>query len=329
MDELFKELIRRAIQLKATDIHFAYSRQKTDCSFRTAKGFVDYQHTQLVELFQYIKYLANLDIGNLSIPQSNSFTCDYQNQKLYFRFSVIETQQMQSGVLRILNNHQCITIDNLSIEKAQTRLFKQWCQRKSGLILFTGPTGSGKSTTLNALLNHIAKNKQLKVMSIEDPVEIINQNIVQLQVNEKLNFTYEEGIKQLLRHDPDVIMIGEIRDPQTAAMVYRCALSGHLVFTTLHAKNCFEAIKRLNELGLSTHELENTLSAIVNQRLLLKTNGKERVCIYEILCDENLSNYLSNPKQVITHQNITAHIQRAIDDKVVSPKSAKFDLCDF
>ena len=143
-----------------------------------------------------------------------------------------------------------------------------------------------------------------------------------------MNFTYEEGIKQLLRHDPDVIMIGEIRDPRCAEMVYRAALSGHLVFSTLHAKSATEAIKRLSELGLSAFDLKETLTAVVNQRLYPDIKRKERVCIYEILTQQELQRYLEYGK-IENHKTIQDEIREAVKKKIIRSTDAKIDLNDY
>lgn len=327
MKEKFYELIQLAQKEKASDIHFVVKNDNCSCSLRTLSGFKKYNIKEGVALFQYIKYKANLDLGNLLVPQSGTFDLMFNETHLYFRFSLIATLQSQTGVLRILNNHARFTLKDLTKDKEQQALFKQWCHMRSGLICFSGPTNSGKTTTLNALLSEIARNEHLKVITLEDPIEILNPAFLQLQVNEKINFTYEEGIKQLLRHDPDVIMIGEIRDAITAAMTFRCALSGHLVFTTLHAKNSFEAIKRLEEFGLNRIELKETLTAMVNQRLFPNKKRKERICLYEILQGKDLHTFLEG-KQPLCHETIHQRIQRAVDENDISLEEAQYDLLD-
>ena len=151
--------------------------------------------------------------------------------------------------------------------------------------------------------------------------------LVQLQINEKMNFTYEEGIKQLLRHDPDIIMIGEIRDSKCAEMVYRAALSGHLVFSTIHAKTASETIKRLEDLGLSKSNLKETLTAVVNQRLYPNIKRKGRVCIYEILQGKELQTFLDTEKME-NHKTIYDEIQDAIKKNIIKQSDAKVDLYD-
>lgn len=328
MKESLLNLIEEANQLKATDIHFTLKNDECQISMRTIKGFQSYQMENAISLFNYIKYCANLDLGNLSVPQSGTFSIENNGSILFFRFSLLMTLQVQTGVLRILNNHEIITIDDLSRNRDQTRKFYQWTHLRSGMILVSGPTGSGKTTTLNAILDEISKNKQLKIISLEDPIEIVNHHFLQLQVNEKMNFTYEVGIKQLLRHDPDVIMIGEIRDSETAKMAFRCALSGHLVFSTIHCKSASEAIKRLCEFGLEKNELLDTLSAITNQRLYPDKRRKGRICLYEILDKENLRARIEDKEYPKKHSTIFDEIRKALDEGIILKKDAQQDLND-
>ena len=194
------------------------------------------------------------------------------------------------------------------------------------VILMVGVNGSGKTTTLHAILKRIAQENRLHVVSLEDPIEIFDDSYLQLQINEAGGFTYEEGIKELLRHDPDVIMIGEIRDPSTARMLLRCALSGHLIFTTIHAKCCSEAIKRLLEFGLRREELYHTLSAVCAQRLYKKKGTQERVCIYEILEQNELDAYFREEQLPQQHRDIFQEIQLAVSKGIVAQEEAVIDL---
>ncbi len=327
MKQKVKKLIIESQRVNATDIHFMLSDTIQKCDIRGIKGFKEFKDDSIKEIFQYLKYCANLDLGNLSSPQSGTFQLDIDHTTYYFRFSCISTYLNQTGVLRILNNHPVLSIDDLSYKRSQNLLFKKWCNLRGGLILFSGPTGCGKSTTLHVLLEEIAKKNQLKIITLEDPIEIMSQNYLQLQINEKMNFTYEEGIKQLLRHDPDIIMIGEIRDSKCAEMVYRAALSGHLVFSTIHAKTASETIKRLEDLGLSKSNLKETLTAVVNQRLYPNIKRKGRVCIYEILQGKELQTFLET-KQMENHKTIYDEIKDAVKKNIIKQSDAKVDLYD-
>lgn len=327
MQEKMNQMLRLVQMHHATDIHFIMKQDKVTVSMRGLYGMeAVYSPALDVSLFNYLKYLSNLDLGNLSVPQSGNFQYEYQGSLLYFRFSILTTLQMQTAVLRILNNHEQIELEDLTDDKRQYQSFVNWTRTRSGLIVLSGPTGSGKTTTLHAILHRIADNHHLNVVSLEDPIEIFDDSYLQLQINERSNFSYEEGIKQLMRHDPDVIMIGEIRDPNSAKMLLRSALSGHLIFTTIHAKCCSEAIKRLNEFGLSNEELKHTLSAVASQRLYPAAGTKGRRCIYEIMEKEDLSYCLEHHKEKAGYRNIFSNIQKAVDAHQISEKDAAFDL---
>lgn len=285
-------------------------------------------HSAIVDerLFHYLKYIANLDLGCCDKPQSGSFQWESGGQTLYFRFSLISSLDQETGVLRILNNHHEISLDNLSSEPQQTAIFRWWTRQRSGLVILSGQTGSGKTTTLYALLDEIAKVGKAKIMTLEDPIEIHDHRFVQLAINEASGFTYEEGIRQLMRHDPDVIMIGEIRDSYTAKMAYRCALTGHMVFSSIHARTASEALKRLQELGVEKSEWQHTLTAVCAQRLYSRKNHEsERICIYEILEGAALQSTLEN-KAVPNHEDIEAKIRQAVANRLIAPEAAGGDL---
>ncbi|NBK99677.1 MAG: competence protein ComG, partial [Erysipelotrichia bacterium] len=231
MRELFEQLLLLVLKHNASDVHMRLYDEQLQISLRCANGIVDVKKVFDATLFHYLKFIANLDLGNIGIPQSGNFSYVLKGNEYYFRFAFIQTLDVQSAVLRILNNHQKILLSQLSKEQKQNEIFKKWTKFRGGLSIISGPTGSGKTTTLHALLESIAQNKRLKVITLEDPIEIRSNHYLQLQINERMHFDYEEGIKQLLRHDPDVIMLGEIRDQASARSLIRCALSGHMVFT--------------------------------------------------------------------------------------------------
>lgn len=327
MKEKLLQLIQYALQRQATDLHFVVQRNHVTLSLRGRDG-MEQVHSAIVDvgLYHYLRYISNLDLGNSDKPQTGGFTLEVQGTVLYFRFSVISSLQLQTGVLRILNNHQRIELQDLSEDEVQRSLFHRWCKQRDGMVILSGPTGSGKTTTLHALLNEIAIQGHRKIMTLEDPIEVYDERYVQLAINEAQGFTYEEGIRQLMRHDPDVIMIGEIRDVYTAKMAYRCALTGHMVFSTVHARNAQEALKRMGELGVGKDELKDTLTAICAQRLYpKKEKRKERVCIYEILEGTNLRRSLED-KATVGHEDIQHKILRAVKTGLITETSAASDL---
>ncbi len=327
MQEILYELISLAMHKQASDIHFHAHNGLLKVMMRGADGMEEIQSAMLsMKLFHYLKYIANLDLGNSDKPQSGSFSLKWQNMTLFMRFSTISSYETQTGVLRILNNHRKIALADLSYQKQDIRIFQGWTRQANGMVILSGPTGSGKTTTLYALLDEIAAIGKHKIMTLEDPIEIHDDRFVQLAVNEANGFTYEEGIRQFMRHDPDVIMIGEIRDAYSARMAYRCALSGHMVFSCVHAKNAREALKRLNELGINNHDLTDTLTAVCSQRLFVhKQKEKERICIYEILQGTQLQTALEN-KQIQGYEDIYVKIKKAVQDGIISAQVASGDL---
>lgn len=327
MQEQLNQLIELGIQKQATDFHFVLYQNSLRVLLRGRNGMEEVHSAAIgLRLFHYLKYIANLDLGNCDKPQTGGFQLELHGQTLFFRFSLITSFDKETGVLRILNNHSRICLDDLSSEKKQTAIFRRWTRCRSGLVIFSGPTGSGKTTTLFALLDEIAKLGTAKIMTLEDPIEIHDSRFVQLAINETGGFTYEEGIRQLMRHDPDVIMIGEIRDSYSAKMAYRCALTGHMVFSSIHARNAREALKRLQELGVDKQEWQNTLTAICAQRLYMrKNNEKERICIYEILEGTKLQSALED-KEIVDHEDIEVKILQAVEKQLISKTAAQGDL---
>lgn len=326
MEKIFNELLISALKNEVSDIHFILKDETLKISMRGNRGIINVKKTYPASLLHYLKYISHLDLGNADKAQSGNFKTDLNGNSYYFRFSYIHTHQLDTAVLRILNNHKELDIEDLSKKNKQNQVFKQWCQFRSGLIIISGPTGSGKTTTLHAILETIAKNNKLKVISLEDPIEIYSDHYLQLQINENINFDYEEGIRQLLRHDPDVIMIGEVRDQKTALSLIRCALSGHMVFTTLHAKSCKEAMLRLLDLGVSRNDLKEVLTALTNQRIFPSKNRKGRVCVYEILQKEDIHYFFEKGECREEHKDIFDEIMESVEQGYISKKEAKADL---
>ena len=283
MEHRFEELLETALYHKATDLHFNVTPENCSILLRGLNGLIRIESRENDDrLFNYLQYMANLDVTCLNKPQSGAFSYFFHGQYYDFRFAVIQTSRYKNGVLRILNCHQGLSLSQLTDDKEVQNTFSNWLNRRSGLILFTGLTGSGKTTTLYSLLK-LASGKT--IYSIEDPIEVVQDNIIQLEVNDRIGFGYNEGIKQILRHNPDIIMIGEIRDSLAANMAVRSALTGHLVVTSLHSFSCIGAIGRMIELGVEKAALRSVLRGVSNQRLFRDEEGK-RTGVYECL-DEN------------------------------------------
>ena len=291
MEERLLAILRLALRYKASDIHFhiCYNEitidMRIDGEFKRIKPKFEDE-----KLIRYLQYLANLDVGHLLEPQTGQFEMEVDDVLLSLRFAIINSVSYSDGVLRILNSSLKIEADNLSSIDKQNKYFQSLLKEDYGLVIFSGPTGSGKTTTLYSLLNSV---KGKKIYTIEDPIEVYNDNFVQLQINEAINFTYEEGIRQILRHDPDIIMIGEIRDAKAAKWAVVAANTGHLVLTTLHASKASSAISRLVELGVNETHLYEMLLCIANQRMMITKDNKKQV-LYEIMDKEEIAYFRKN-----------------------------------
>ena len=282
MDDLLKNLIEYAILKKASDIHFILQQNRLKIKLRTQTEMLEvYQDVWQPAFFEYLKFISRMDLTNPYTPQSGQFKVSINHHDVYCRFSMLHNNHVQTGVIRMLNTMHAIELDALSLCKYDTEFFQSLIPLRHGLVICVGPTNSGKTTTLHALLHEIAKEKKHKVVSLEDPIEIEDDSYLQLQINEGTGFTYDVGIEQLLRHDPDVICIGETRNSYTAKMVLRASLTGHFVLTSIHAKDGKECIRRLEDLGVSKQDLLSVCTAIISQRLY--SNGDKKVCIYEIM----------------------------------------------
>lgn len=329
MNEMLENLIEKAIVNNASDVHLslqnAGNEKNLKVEMRCANGICEIKEKYDASLLNYLKFIANLDLGN-TLPQSGNFSYSLKGKQYFFRFAYLQSIDVNTGVLRILNNHQKISVDKLSCWKEQNEIFQRWCDLRGGLIIVSGPTGSGKTTTLHAILEQITNNHNLKVITLEDPIEIRSEHYLQLQINERMNFDYEEGIKQLLRHDPDVIMIGEVRDEKTAKTLIRCALSGHMVFTTLHAKSAKEALYRMIDFGVKEKDLQEVLTAVTNQRIYPKKGRKGRVCIYEILEKQAILSFFEKRKLPENHQDIYQCIKKGVETNLIAKAYAKADL---
>ena len=284
-----EEILSVALDYRVSDIHFCVFTQKEEIRIEMRMNNEMRQVTpkkEDIRVFRYLLYQANLDISNHFVPQTGHFSMHLGTHIIHLRFAVLANQQMLNGVLRILSTKQELSLEELCKEADVINFFRNFASQKEGLIVFSGPTGSGKTTSLYTILKTI-QNK--KIYSLEDPIEVEQEHFVQLQINEKQNFTYANGIKQLMRHDPDILMIGEIRDDIAASSAVRAALTGHLVFTSIHSQNAHTTIERLLDLGVNSSHLKECLFAIINQRLLVKGNQKKAV--FEIADRKEISNY--------------------------------------
>lgn len=284
MEKEFERLITEAIHLKATDLHFK-SQYIPNIEMRV-QGKIALFKTLVLDKYQkliaYLIYRANINLNHHQQPQTGAFHLQIDNQDYYFRLSYLPSGNDVHLVLRILNHHEKITFEMLSSDETTKHKLRKLLKKDSGLMIVCGPTGSGKSTTLHAFLDEIANMGQKSLMSIEDPIEIYHRGVVQIQVNEQQQLDFATILNQVLRHDPDVVMIGEIRDETSANIAMRLALTGHLILTTLHTFSVKSAITRLENLGLSQDDLKDVLNGIIFQRLIYPKKQANAQSFFEI-----------------------------------------------
>ena len=326
MKEQLNLLLTYAMSKKTSDIHFYVDKGSLSIQFRTMKGLEKItQDIWKPPLFEYLKFISGFDLTNPFIPQSGKFSWQYKDQEIFCRFSVILNQSIQTGVLRILSAKLDIPIDDLTYDAYAIDCFKKLCHARNGLVLTSGPTNSGKTTTIHALLHEIATHSKYKIVSLEDPIEIEDSNYLQLQINEEQGFTYEKGITELMRHDPDIIFIGEIRNAFCARSLVNAALSGHMVISTIHAGNCLEAIERLLDFGVGINDLKSTLSAMISQRLYTSQQQK-KVCTYEIMESETIHEVLETFEYPKEFKTLSKKIMEGIEQGYICDEQAFYDL---
>jgi competence protein ComGA len=267
-------------------------------------------------LISHLKFRASMDIGERRRPQSGSFEWTIDHHLYYLRISTLPTlKSKESLVIRLLPQKASMPLQKLSLFPFSSKKLLALLQHSHGLLIHTGPTGSGKTTTLYSMISHCTTQLDRHVITLEDPIEKENDQVLQVQVNEKAGITYSTGLKAILRSDPDVIMIGEIRDQETAQIAVSAALTGHLVLTTLHASDAKGAIYRLMELGIKWHEINQALIGITAQRLVevkcpfcgedcspfcTYNQSQKRAIVYEILHGLTLKSALKTANGEIT-----------------------------
>lgn len=287
-------IIMEGIRLKATDIHITPTTAGINV-FNRIDGVLQYGHyipkSVHSGIVSRIKILAQLDIAEQRLPQDGSFTFDFLNRQYEIRVSTISTINGENIVLRVLYGTAALMkLETLGMSPENVRTVKALLLKTYGIILVTGPTGSGKTTTLFAALRELNLLER-NVITVEDPVEYRLSFVRQTQVNEKTGYTFALASRNFMRQDPDVMLLGEIRDKETANIAFRASITGHLVFSTLHASDAVTAIPRLLDLGVDSYPISSSLLAVLAQRLV------RRICPHcrEIYTpdDEELAIYLA------------------------------------
>lgn len=267
-----QQLVQEALRIGVSDVHILPKKEAYGIYFRI-NGRLEWLREESLErgkrLISYFKFLANMDVGEKRKPQSGAAHLLVEGSNLEMRFSTIaNVLLLESLVIRLIRQHKQVATQVQTYFPKDIEVLRSLIRRKSGLLLFSGPVGSGKTTTIYQLLRERMAHDTMQVITMEDPVEIYEEQFLQTEVNERAGITYDALIKASLRHHPDILMIGEIRDSQTARMVIRGALTGHLMIATIHAKNVRGVIARLQELGVTDEQLRQTLIGVVSQRLV-------------------------------------------------------------
>ena len=282
---LLDEVLNKAIELQASDIHLEPREEFLRVRYRVDGMLQDgnpVHKTKQAALISRVKVLVNLDIAENRLPQDGRTTL----KKIDLRISTIPTIHGEKTVIRLLDRkHAQLELEELGMEKEDLEVYRSIISKKAGIVLVTGPTGSGKTTTLYATLSQL-NSKELNIITIEDPVEYQLPGINQIQINPKAGLTFARGLRSILRQDPDIIMVGEIRDLETARVAIQAALTGHLVFSTLHTNDAPSAVTRLIEMGIEKYLVEATVLGVVAQRLIRKATPqgyKGRTGIYEVM----------------------------------------------
>jgi len=266
-----------ALERRASDIHIesyddsVHVKYRIDGVLQEAMAPIAREHHGTI--LGRIKIMSELDIAEKRVPQDGRFRVRYKNRLIDFRVSIMPTIYGENAVLRVLDKESMsekfkhLTLDVVGFADVDLRRFRRYIREPYGMVLVTGPTGSGKTTTLYAALNEI-KSDEDKIITIEDPVEYQIRGITQIPVNEKKGLTFARGLRSILRHDPDKILVGEIRDQETAQIAINSALTGHLVFTTVHANNVVDVIGRFLNMGVEPYNFVSALNCILAQRLV-------------------------------------------------------------
>ncbi|KYF56087.1 general secretion pathway protein GspE [Sorangium cellulosum] len=271
--KVLDHLVRRAVSMGASDIHVEPKRDGIRVRYRVdgvmvAQGQIPLELAP--SLTSRVKVLARMDMTERRLPQDGQFSLELHGHPLiHLRASTFPAIHGETLVLRVLLSHQLIPIEKLGLPEDDLARLERLADRPSGLIVVCGPTGSGKTSTLYSLLK-VMKTSELSIVTLEDPIEVEFGDITQGQTNPRQGFTFATGLRAILRQDPDVIMVGEMRDPETAQIALQASLTGHLVLSTLHTSDAVDTVARLVDLGAESWIVANALLAVVAQRLVRK-----------------------------------------------------------
>lgn len=285
-----EDLFSQAAAVHASDIHIEPLEKEVQIRWRidgVLQVAARARKEKLESIISRLKILAELDIANKRLPQDGRVFWQKDGRRLDLRISTLPTLRGEKAVIRILDGQRIpLKLSALGLDPAALALLQQLLLRRQGLILICGPTGSGKTTTLYAALNEL-KSESVSIATLEDPVEILLEGISQSQVNVKGGLMFPNGLRALLRQDPDILVVGEIRDQETARIAVQGALTGHVILSTLHAPSAVEAAVRLMDMGIEPYLAADALAGVVSQRLVRyqKADGsyQGRFCLGEVV----------------------------------------------
>jgi len=289
--KLVNSLFFQALQKGASDIHIESAERKGEVRLRidgALKKHLDLDKNIVNLVINRVKVISNLDISEKRVPQDGRTQLSISGKSIDVRVSILPTYHGERVVMRILSQSEHIpTLESLGFSEDITKDLYKLLNHAHGMILVTGPTGSGKSTTLHACMQHIATPDK-NIITVEDPVEYNADNISQIQVNAKVGLTFAAGLRSILRQDPDIIMVGEIRDSETADIALRSALTGHLLLSTLHTNDSTSSLSRLMDMGIENFLISSTLLGVLAQRLTRKlcVHCKEKTKLASAACKE-------------------------------------------
>ena len=306
--KLVDTTIFNALERRASDIHIESRDQEVAIKYRI-DGVLHYAMPPIAKdwhsaIISRIKVMSELDIAERRVPQDGRFRVRYKNRLIDFRVSIMPTIHGEDAVLRVLDKESMsekfakLSLDVVGFSESDLVKFRRYISEPYGMVLVTGPTGSGKTTTLYAALSEI-KNDEDKINTIEDPVEYQLKGITQIPVNDKKGLTFARGLRSILRHDPDKIMVGEIRDQETAQIAINSALTGHLVFTTVHANNVLDVLGRFLNMGVEAYNFVSALNCILAQRLV------------RVICD-HCRKPVHHPDSMFIESGLDPHVWRDI-----------------
>ena len=275
--KLVDTTIFSALERRASDIHIETRDGEVVIKYRI-DGVLQYAMPPIAKewhtaILSRIKVMSELDIAERRVPQDGRFRVRYKSRLIDFRVSIMPTIHGEDAVLRVLDKESMsekfsrLSLEVVGFDETEIQKFRRYIKEPYGMVLVTGPTGSGKTTTLYAALSEI-QNDEDKIITIEDPVEYQLKGITQIPVNDKKGLSFARGLRSILRHDPDKVMVGEIRDQETAQIAINAALTGHLVFTTVHANNVFDVLGRFLNMGVEAYNFVSALNCILAQRLV-------------------------------------------------------------